>query len=92
MDIFGIRGGAKVAGQKDQTADANIKRMPISEILHVPLQQHVGAAAVPIVSVGDAVKKGELVAASKGNVSAPVHAPTSGTIPRIGDHLAPHPS
>lgn len=92
MNVFGIRGGAKVSGRKELTAESPIKEMPMPRMLHVPLQQHVGVPAVPIVSVGSRVKKGQLVAASKGIVSAPVHAPTSGFVTRIGDYLAPHPS
>jgi len=92
MNVFGIRGGAKVAGRKELTADACIEPMPIPRMLHVPLQQHIGEPAVPVVVVGSRVKKGQLIAASKGAVSAPVHAPTSGYVTRIGEYLAPHPS
>ena len=92
MNVFGIRGGAKIAGRKDLTADTPVETMPLPRLLHIPLQQHVGEPAVPIVNVGSRVKKGQLIAASKGAVSAPVHAPTSGYVTRIGDYLAPHPS
>jgi len=92
MNVFGIRGGAKVYGRKELTAETPVEIMPLPRLLHIPLQQHVGGAAVPVVNVGSRVKKGQLIAASKGAVSAPVHAPTSGYVTRIGDHLAPHPS
>lgn len=92
MNVFGIRGGAKVSGRKESTAETPIEKMPMPRMLHVPLQQHIGRPAVPIVSAGSRVRKGQLIAASKGAVSAPVHAPTSGFVTRIGDYLAPHPS
>tara|TARA_R110000782_G_scaffold25335_3_gene65885 strand:- start:521 stop:1912 length:1392 start_codon:yes stop_codon:yes gene_type:complete len=92
MNIFGIRGGAKVSGRKELTAETPVEKLPMPRLLHVPLQQHVGSPAVPIVTVGSRVKKGQLIAESKGTVSAPVHAPTSGFVTRIGNHLAPHPS
>jgi electron transport complex protein RnfC len=66
--------------------------MPMPKRLYVPLQQHVGAAAEPEVEVGQYVFKGQLLAHSQGNISAPVHAPTSGTIIAIGEYPAPHPS
>tara|TARA_R110002096_G_scaffold64920_3_gene158035 strand:- start:23615 stop:24943 length:1329 start_codon:yes stop_codon:yes gene_type:complete len=69
-----------------------VEKLPMPRLLHVPLQQHVGKPAAPIVAVGSLVKKGQLIAESKGPVSAPVHAPTSGFVTRIGDYLAPHPS
>jgi electron transport complex protein RnfC len=62
------------------------------ELLFVPLQQHIGAPARHLVGVGDRVKKGQLLAASVGLVSAPVHAPTSGCVIAVGDFPAPHPS
>ena len=92
MNAFNIRGGAKVAGRKELTADLPVEAMPMPRLLHVPLQQHVGGPAVPVVKVGSFVKKGQLIAEGKGQVSAPVHAPTSGYVTRIGDYLAPHPS
>ncbi|MBL4800971.1 MAG: electron transport complex subunit RsxC [Emcibacter sp.] len=92
MEIFNIQGGARLDGRKSLTAHLKILTMPTPDILHVPLQQHIGAPAEPIVSHGDYVLKGQLIADSKGVVSAPVHAPTSGTVKRIGDFPAPHPS
>lgn len=92
MSLFSIPGGARLAGRKELTSDEEITTVPIPSMLHIPLQQHIGAPAVPIVDAGDYVFKGQLIADKKGMVSAPVHAPTSGTVRRIGDHLAPHPS
>lgn len=92
MSLFSIKGGARLAGRKELTTDEAIVVLPIPDMLHIPLQQHIGAPAVPIVDCGDYVFKGQLIAESKGVVSAPVHAPTSGTVKRIGDYLAPHPS
>ena len=77
---------------KQPAADHPIEVLPLPRHLHMPLQQHVGAAASPIVSVGQHVLKGELIAESQGNISAPVHAPTSGTITAIVDVTHPHPS
>jgi len=92
MEIFNIHGGAKLDGRKSLTADLDIITMPIPDILHIPLQQHIGAPAEAIVNHGDRILKGQLIATSKGLISAPVHSPTSGTVKRIGDFPAPHPS
>ena len=51
MNIFGIRGGAKVSGRKELTAETPVEKLPMPRLLHVPLQQHVGSPAVPIVTV-----------------------------------------
>lgn len=92
MEIFNIHGGAKLDGRKSLTAHKDIVIAPMPEILHVPLQQHIGAPAEPIVGAGDIVFKGQLIGTPKGPISAPVHAPTSGTVIKVADHTAPHPS
>jgi electron transport complex protein RnfC len=87
-----IRWGVHPDPRKHPAADQPIEAMPLPSRLHVPLQQHVGAPARAVVKLGQQVLKGELIARGQGNVSAPVHAPTSGIIAAIGDCSAPHPS
>ncbi len=92
MKLFKLRGGIHPEGRKASSADRAIRALPLPPRLYVPLQQHVGAPAKPVVQVGDTVLAGQLIGAGQGNISAPVHAPTSGRVVAIGDHPAPHPS
>ncbi|EMR12781.1 electron transport complex protein RnfC [Methylophaga lonarensis MPL] len=85
-------GGLKLPGHKKRSTQMPIRRMPISKRLILPLQQHIGEAAVPIVEVGEKVLKGQRVARAEGHVSVCLHAPTSGVIRAIADHQVPHPS
>lgn len=88
-----IRGGVHAEENKKQTANQPIQtELPLDTKLYIPLQQHVGKAAEPIVRVGDKVLKGQLLAHSQGMISAPVHAPSSGLIADINFYPAPHPS
>ncbi len=88
-----IRGGVHATEHKQATEHRAIETdFPIPKRLYIPLQQHVGKAAEPVVKVGDKVLKGQLLAHSQGMISAPVHASTSGTIVDINDYPAPHPS
>ena len=89
---FRARGGVHPDGRKDLSAEPPIRALPTPERLFVPLQQHVGAPARLSVRVGDRVLKGQLIGASGGTISAPVHAPTSGHVAAIGDFPSPHPS
>lgn len=91
-NIFKVRGGVHPKGRKELSADRAIEPMPMPKLLRIPLQQHVGGAAEPIVKKGDTVKKGQLLAVKQGTVSANIHAPTSGKIIAIGRYVAPHPS
>ncbi len=88
----GLRGGVHPEGNKQLSAECPIRSVPLPRKLHVPLQQHIGVPAAPLVNVGDRVLKGQLIASAQGNVSAAIHAPTSGTVVALGDHVAPHAS
>ncbi|MDD2884088.1 MAG: electron transport complex subunit RsxC [Dechloromonas sp.] len=77
---------------KRPAADAPVRVMPVPQRLYLPLQQHLGGPARPVVLVGQQVSKGELIAEAQGMVSAPIHAPTSGTIVAVSEITAPHPS
>ena len=50
----------------------------------IPLSQHIGAPAKPLVAVGDKVKVGQPVAEPGGFVSAFIHSSVSGTVKSIG--------
>ena len=59
-----------------------------TEIDHVsiPVGQHIGAPAVPCVSVGDTVAKGDVIAQpAEGKLGACIHASISGTVKAIAD-------
>jgi Na+-translocating ferredoxin:NAD+ oxidoreductase subunit C len=77
---------------KRPAADRKVQALPLASRLYIPLSQHVGAPARPRVVVGQHVLKGECIAEAQGNISAPIHASTSGTIIAIGELTAPHPS
>ena len=88
-----VRGGVHPEARKENTADENIvTNFPLPKTLYIPLQQHVGKPAEPLIRVGDKVLKGQLLAYSQGLISAPVHAPSSGIILDVNDYPAPHPS
>ncbi|MCL4113372.1 UNVERIFIED_CONTAM: hypothetical protein GTU68_019498 [Idotea baltica] len=69
-----------------------IKVADVPSELVVPLRQSMGATAQAVVSVGDYVFKGQLIAQQVGKISANVHAPSSGTVTEISEKLIPHAS
>lgn len=88
-----IRGGVHPDGRKEDTAALPIlTHAPLPNQLKVPLCQHSGADALPLVAPGDRVFKGQLIGRATGRVSASVHAPTSGTVTGIETITMPHPS
>ena len=86
------RWGVHPDDRKRPAADAPLRTLPPPARLYMPLHQHVGGAARPVVLVGQKVLKGQLLAEAQGNISAPIHAPASGRIAAIGEVTAPHAS
>ena len=90
--IFSFHGGLHLDDHKAESNGRPVQRLPLPQRLTLPLQQHIGHAAEPLVRVGDTVLKGQMIARAVDYVSAPVHAPTSGRIVEIGMQPVPHPS
>ncbi len=90
LNVWDIHGGIHPPERKELSNRAPIQRMPLPARLIVPLAQHLGAPAEPCVTLGEQVLKGQLIAEASGFVSAPVHAPTSGTVSFIGPQPYPH--
>ncbi|MEQ0721960.1 electron transport complex subunit RsxC [Stutzerimonas stutzeri] len=88
--IWDIPGGIHPAERKDLSNRTPIQQAPLPQRLTLPLGQHIGAVAEPCVVVGQRVRKGEKIAEANGFVSAPLHAPTSGTVSFIGPQPYPH--
>ena len=88
--IWDIPGGIHPAERKELSNRTPIQQAPLPKRLILPLGQHIGAASEPCVAVGERVLKGQKIAEAIGFVSAPLHAPTSGTVSFIGPQPYPH--
>lgn len=62
------------------TSGGKIQKLPVPEQVIIPLGQHIGAPATPVVQKGDTVKAGQLIGQASGFVSANVHSSVSGTV------------
>ena len=82
-DLGKLHGGLRLPSYKEASAAQAIKIIPIPQQLFLPIEQHVGHPAQPVVAVGDTVLKGQLVAEPDGELGAPVHASSSGTVVAI---------
>ncbi|UCE04839.1 MAG: electron transport complex subunit RsxC [bacterium] len=84
-----FKGGVHPPEWKELAEDEVIEVLPLPGTVIVPLQQHLGAPAEPIVNVGDDVKVGDKISEAKGFVSVPSHASISGKVKAI--EKRPHP-
>ena len=75
--------GVHPAGHKTPTEQLPPERIPTPAEVAVPLLQHAGKPALPVVEAGQTVKRGECIAVCAGGVSANVHASIAGTVKAI---------
>jgi len=90
--LFNFHGGVQLRQHKRESTATPVIPAKIPKTLILPLQQNIGNPAIPTVKVGDKVLKRQIIATAAGNVSVPVHAPTSGKVIAIEDYAVPHPS
>lgn len=91
-DIHPFHGGVHPDGHKQASTTRPIAKLAIPKNLVLPLRQHIGHIPKIKVQIGDHVLKGQILAEAEGNVSAAIHAPTSGTITAVSEQVIPHPS
>jgi electron transport complex protein RnfC len=72
---------------KALTRHLPIRRFPFAPFLVLLLSQHAGKPARPVVREGQEVMRGQPLAAADGFVSAPIHAPASGIVRKVGAAL-----
>ena len=82
MRTFPI-GGIHPHDNKEWSKDKAIEILELPDEVKLPMVQHIGAPATPIVKKGDKVLVGQVVAQSAGFVSANIHSPVSGTVTNV---------
>lgn len=75
--------GIHVPDNKELTKDKPIEIMPAPAKVYLSMSQHIGAPAIPVVNVGDCVKKGQLIGEASGVISANVFSSVSGTVTAV---------
>jgi electron transport complex protein RnfC len=89
---FSTKPGVHPPEHKAESTQLPIATLPLPSKLVLPLRQHIGNIPKILVSEGDVVLKGQLLAEAEGTVSAAIHAPTSGVVTAIENAIIPHPS
>jgi electron transport complex protein RnfC len=65
------------------TANIPIEYLPVPESVVIPVSQHIGSPAIPVINKGDKVKTGQLLASAKGFVSSNIHSSVSGKVSKV---------
>ncbi|MBO5714281.1 MAG: ATP-binding cassette domain-containing protein, partial [Clostridia bacterium] len=75
-----FRYGVHIKDMKYLCMDKPIETMPAPEEVWISVSQHIGAPAIPVVEVGDSVKRGQLIAKASGAVSSNVYSSVCGEV------------
>jgi electron transport complex protein RnfC len=89
MSTTAFFGGVHPDGCKDLTQTEYIETAAIPARVVVPLSQHTGAPATPLVQVKSRVRTGQKIGHADSFITAAIHSPVTGTVAAIED--APHP-
>ena len=84
-----VTGGLRLPANKIRSTEKPIRRGLIPPQLVVSTRQHRGPAAVPLVTAGTAVLRGDAIARAESRAGADVHAPTSGRVAAIETRAVP---
>lgn len=82
-DLGKLHGGLRLPGHKAASTTEPIREVPLPAQLILPITQHVGDPAQPVVAAGDYVLKGQLLAEPDETLGAAVHASSSGHVVAI---------
>lgn len=63
--------------------DKKIEVLPLPKIAYIPISQHLGAPAKPLVNKGDSIKVGQQIAKGEAFISANIHSSVSGKVQKI---------
>ena len=85
----GYYGGVHPSEKKELAEHTPLERFPEPDTVVIPLSQHSGAPAKPIVEVGDYVKVGQKIGEAAAFISANVHSSVSGTVLAIEERVHP---
>ena len=86
--LDGYYGGVHPSEHKEYSEHKDLLPFPAPKVAVIPMAQHLGAPANPVVQVGDYVKVGQKIGEPSAFISAPVHSSISGTVIAIEDR--PH--
>ncbi len=88
--LHAFHGGIHPPQHKLESTQLPIALAPLPPQLLIPLLQHIGAPALPLVKPGDLVLKGQIIGQAEAALSASIHASTSGRVVALESHAVPH--
>lgn len=84
-----FNGGVHPDELKQLSEHLAFEKIPLPKQIIIPLSQHAGKPAKPLVKKGSEVKAGEIIAEQDGFISSPIHSPVYGKVVKISSSVTP---
>lgn len=84
-----LTGGIKLADNRADSLEKPLVKAKLPQLIKLPLAEHDNPVAKPVVSIGDTVLKGQLIAKTDGDSNISVYASTSGKVKEISETILP---
>jgi electron transport complex protein RnfC len=89
MELLTFPHGIHPSDSKELTKELPVNNMPVPKKVVIPMSQHIGAPATPLVEPGDYVKTGQKIGESSGFISAAIHSSITGKVTDISEQPTP---
>lgn len=89
MRALTFRKGVHPGEFKELTEHKPIEKFSTPGEVFIPLQQHIGSPARPVVQKGEEVKSGQIIGESTGFISSYIHASVTGKVKTVDTFLHP---
>ena len=86
MSFMGFRGGIHPPENKHFSGGKPFTNLTVPHTCYIPLQQHIGKPAKPIVETGQIVQEGQIIGAADGFISSNVHSSIPGKVIEIKEY------
>ena len=83
MGFKTFKGEIHPPANKGITCDNHFSNLSIPQVCYIPMRQHIGKPAIPLVEVGDTVEEGQLIGKADGFISSNIHASVPGNVIEI---------
>ncbi len=89
MGLASFPGGIHPPENKALTEKKSLENISIPHVCRIPMQQHIGKPAIPVVQKDDFIKEGQLIGRADGFISANVHSSIPGKVTAVENHHTP---
>lgn len=90
MTALTLHGGLRLNSNKQRSTRSALRIVEAPTQVVLPLDQHTGAPATPVVHVGDRVLRGQPIGQPQGEISAWLHATVTGRVSAIERRVTAH--